>query len=133
MNKLKLSSRAQVFKKYGATLKVPKENEKGFIELDIKNPLKRTNLFKTKPTDHPSLPYELFVYNIRTTSLLDKECAACGSKDNVEMHHRKPLKNKLTDNTFKGISINLARKQIPLCRICHQKVHKGTFDGPGIK
>lgn len=130
MNKLKLSSRAKVFKKYGATLKVPKDTGDGFIELDIKSPLKRTNLYRTKDKTPPILPYDLF---IRTSNFLDKKSSACRSGDNVEIHPRKSLKNKLIDNTSKGIPINLARKQIPLCRPCPLKVHKGTYDGPGIK
>jgi hypothetical protein len=48
------------------------------------------------------------------------------------MHHRKHLRNKKTDNTLKGIKVNLSRKQIPLCKDCHRKVHNGTYGGPGI-
>jgi len=48
------------------------------------------------------------------------------------MHHRRSLKAHKTDNTLKGIQINQSRKQIPLCTSCHQKVHNGLYDGPGI-
>ena len=50
----------------------------------------------------------------------------------IVMHHRRPLKAHKTDNTLKGIQINQSRKQRPLCVSCHQKVHKGLYDGPGI-
>jgi predicted HNH restriction endonuclease len=50
----------------------------------------------------------------------------------IVMHHRRPLKAHKTDNTLKGIQINQSRKQIPLCVSCHQKVHKGIYDSPGI-
>jgi hypothetical protein len=38
-----------------------------------------------------------FKYNLRTTSSLDKPCIISGTQDNVEMHHRRPLKSKETD------------------------------------
>jgi hypothetical protein len=42
------------------------------------------------------------------------------------------LKSSITDNTLKGIVKNLTWKQIPLCKECHLKVHKGSYNGPGI-
>jgi hypothetical protein len=48
------------------------------------------------------------------------------------MHHRRPLKVYKTDNTLKGIQTNQSRKQIPFCTLCHQRVHNGLYDGPGI-
>jgi predicted HNH restriction endonuclease len=48
------------------------------------------------------------------------------------MHHRRPIKQDKTDGTLKGIESNLSRKQIPLCRSCHMKVHAGKYDGPAI-
>ena len=40
-------------------------------------------------------------------------------KRNIEMHHRRPLNAHKTDNTLKGIQVNLSRKQILLCASCH--------------
>lgn len=68
---------------------------------------------------------------IRTQKLVNAQCAICGALSNIEMHHRRPLKPSITDNTLKGITKNLTRKQIPLCRKCHLKVHSGSYDGPG--
>ena len=63
---------------------------------------------------------------------MDLPCIICCSKENVEMHHRRPLKKSKTDNTLKGINVNLSRKQIPVCRNCHITIHNGNYDGPGI-
>lgn len=123
MNKMKINSRAQVFKKYGYYLTV----EKGFgrkkdIKLDLQRSLSRINKFQTGA----KLPYYMFNLAIQTHQLLEKACAICGTSDNVEMYHRRPL------NTLKGINVNLSRKQIALCRQCDMKVHRGEYNGPGI-
>ena len=41
-------------------------------------------------------------------------------------------KQKNTDNSLKGIKGNMGRKQIPLCKKCHFKVHSVQYNGPGI-
>jgi group II intron reverse transcriptase/maturase len=128
MNKLKLNSRRQVFKKYGERIQVQDDNGK-LIAFKLEKSLPRIEKFSNAA--RPSA-FETFKYSLRTQSVFDKPCKICGTKHNVEMHHRRPLKGHKTDNTFKGIQINLSRKQIPLCASCHQKVHNGTYDGPGI-
>ena len=128
MDKFKLYSRRQVFKKFGKDIKVRDKQSKE-VKLNLQSNLKRINKWNINAV----LPYEIFYYNLRTKSSLGQSCAACGSTENVEMHHRKPLRSGKTDNTFKGIAKNIARHQIPLCRLCHVKVHSGIYDGPGIK
>jgi len=128
MNKLKLNSRRQVFKKYGKTIQVQNEDSK-LVSFKLVKSLPRIEKFSNSVL--PS-GFETFKYSIRTRSVFDKPCKICGTKCNVEMHHRRPLKAHKTDNTLKGIQINLSRKQIPLCASCHQRVHNGLYDGPGI-
>lgn len=126
MNKMRMDSRRKVFKRYGGNLTVTYNNKK--ISFKLQKTLTRINKFSPGKL----LPYESFNYSMRTNSILDQPCAICAATDNVEMHHRRGLKSKDTDNTLKGIKKNLSRKQIPLCRTCHMKVHKGQYDGPGI-
>lgn len=128
MNKMKLNSRAQVFKKYGSSLCVGVNKKGKKFELKLQKSFPRINKFQVAE----KLPYDEFNKSIRTTNILDKACTICNTYENVEMHHRRGLKNKFTDNTLKGIERNLSRKQIPLCRSCHIKVHNGQYDGPGI-
>jgi len=128
MNKLKLNSRRQVFKKYGKTIQVRNDDGK-LVAFKVVKSLLRIEKFSNSVL--PS-GFETFKYSLRTRSVFDKPCKICGTKRNVEMHHRRPLKAHKTDNTLKGIQINLSRKQIPLCAPCHQRVHKGLYDGPGI-
>jgi len=136
MNKLKLTSRAQVFKKFGKSLEVPVSTTNGHeskktIALNLEKSFKRTNTFQTKNSSL-KLPYDIFYRSIRTTRWDNPQCVICKTYEKVEMHHRRPLCQSKTDGTLKGINSNLSRKQIPLCRSCHIKVHSGQYDGPGI-
>ena len=117
MNKLKLNSRRQVFKKYGKAIQV--ENDDGkLVVFKLEKNLPRIEKFSNSVL--PS-GFETFKYSRRTRSVFDKSCKICGTKRNVEMHHRRSLKAHKIDNTLKGIQINLSRKQIPLCTSCHQR------------
>ena len=112
MNKLKLNSRRQVFKKYGKTIQVRNDDDK-LVAFKLVKSLPRIEKFSNSVL--PS-GFETFKYSLRTRSVFDKPCKISGTKRNVEMHHRRPLK---------GI-------QIPFGASCHQRVHKGLYDGPGI-
>lgn len=126
MNKMRLRSRRKVFKKFGSNLTI---NENGKLyHFKLQKSLKRINKFSPNET----LDLTVFNYSMRTSNILMQKCVICGTDKNVEMHHRRPLRTKSTDNTLKGIKINLTRKQIPLCKQCHTKVHTGKYDGPGI-
>lgn len=70
--------------------------------------------------------------NWRTKYKLSQHCAVCGSEDHVEYHHVKHIKvGKVTG--FLQIMKQLNRKQIPCCKECHRKIHKGLYDGMALK
>jgi predicted HNH restriction endonuclease len=53
---------------------------------------------------------------------------------NIEMHHIKSIKTinpKLSK--FDQLAARINRKQIPLCRGCHLKVHQGKYQGLSLK
>jgi hypothetical protein len=89
MNKLKLSSRRKVFKKFGYHLTV-KTPENKTVELKLEKSLPRISKFNNT---NPSSPYRVFDYSIRTKGILNARCVICDTDENVEMHHRRPLKN----------------------------------------
>jgi hypothetical protein len=72
---------------------------------------------------------------MRSRSKLGKPCCICNSSEQVEMHHvrhiRKMKGNKATG--FKAIMSALNRKQIPACKSCHRKIHRGKYDGISLK
>lgn len=66
-----------------------------------------------------------------TRSKLGKPCCICGSPNEVEMHHVRHLR-KMGDKKatgFKAVMNALNRKQIPVCTTCHQRIHRGDYDG----
>lgn len=71
------------------------------------------------------------IYTIRVTrSSLNQACLICERKDQMEMHHVRHVRKK--GERYGGFHKQMAllnRKQIPLCRNCHRKVHEGRYDG----
>ncbi len=128
MNKLKINSRRQVFQRYGGDLRVSYVNdksEKKSIGFKLHPNLGRINQFSTDPAD----PFIPFYYNLRTKDRLGDVCRICSSGENVEMHHIRALKEGKGKNTFANIMRNMNRKQIPVCRPCHNRIHRGEYDG----
>jgi len=77
-------------------------------------------------------PFRIFANRI-SISKLGCSCSICKSWINIEMHHINHVrKGGNRDKGFTGERNLFLRKQIPLCRICHQSVHKGEYDGPPL-
>ena len=70
--------------------------------------------------------------NWRTAYKLNKVCVICGDPGPLEMHHIKHLK-KAKATGFTKVMIALKRKQIPVCKECHKKIHAGTYNGTPLK
>jgi len=76
---------------------------------------------------NPPDPLEVVYFGLRLKSLLHKECIICSSTTKVEMHHVKSLRGK--PKGFTATMKVMNRKQIPVCRVCHDKIHNGLYDG----
>jgi nicotine oxidoreductase len=123
-NKLNLNT-AKAFKKFGKYIKIP--------ELG-----RNCKMVLNKPKDEYSEdldPLKITEFKMRThflSSLLKEPCRICGKSKNIEMHHIKHLK-KVKLIGFNEIMKGLNRKQIPVCKNCHNKIHKGLYDGLALK
>ena len=74
-------------------------------------------------------PFQIYANRVSRSSL-QQPCLVCGSETKIEMHHVKHIrKNGVRYGGFQKEMSLLNRKQIPLCRNCHQKVHQGRYDG----
>jgi len=130
-SKLKISV-AQVFDKYGDTISVKIKGAKG--ERTVKF-YKNTDWKTARAafTDSPHVDLVRTAVRMRTHSKLGRPCCVCGSADDVEMHHiqhsHKMSEKKASSNDFARILRALNRKQIPVCKRCHRKIHKGEYDG----
>lgn len=69
--------------------------------------------------------------NWRTAYKLNQHCVICGCTDKVEYHHVKHIrKGKVTG--FLQLMNQLNRKQTPVCKECHKKIHKGLYDSMAL-
>jgi hypothetical protein len=75
---------------------------------------------------------------MRSRSHLANPCCICGEtldKVQIEMHHVRHIR-KLSDKRqatgFNRILRMLNRKQIPVCKTCHEKIHRGKYDSLGL-
>ena len=56
-------------------------------------------------------------------SALQGVCCLCGTSSEIEMHHVRGLKDLKGRQRSEKIMIAINRKQIPLCRTCHLRIH----------
>lgn len=127
---------SKVFKKYKKELrvKVPaQDKEEKYITFPI-----RTNWSKEnrKWSRGIKLPFPSDHYkNTVSRSSIGLPCAICSSeKQPIEMHHvRHVRKNGYRYKGFHQQMALLNRKQIPLCKSCHHRVHAGLYDGPSLE
>ena len=106
-------------------LVIQREKKKPLVAIFGGLPLKRR---KNPPIeDRVILPYARITSEI-VERLLTDTCEVCGSKENVEMHHVRHLKDlnkkgKREMPLWMKIMISRKRKSIPLCRRCHDDIH----------
>ncbi len=130
-SKLKISV-GQVFDKYGDSISVKIKSAKGERTVKFyKNTDWKTN--RAAFTDSPSIDLVRTAIRMRTRSKLGQPCCICGNPDDVEMHHiehiHKMSEKQASSNDFARILRALNRKQIPVCKRCHRKIHRGEYDG----
>jgi len=64
-------------------------------------------------------------------SSLDANCSICGASHYIEMHHIRSLKNAEPRSYAEQMKA-MNRKQISVCKTCHDKIHKGVYDGVAL-
>jgi hypothetical protein len=129
-SKMKLKTLSGAFKRYGKNLTIKVKDESiSYPKISYKRPRKPIN----RPDDAFSFEkyFESLIYrHKRHVGNLKGPCIVCGSFQDIEVHHIRALKdiNKRKD----WLSITMAkysRKQVPVCKACHIKIHKGTYNG----
>lgn len=65
------------------------------------------------------------------------QCELCGSRDHIEVHHLRKLSDLTRDGRtpkadWETVMIARRRKTLVVCRICHEKIDHGRYDGPKI-
>lgn len=134
--KYKIST-PKVFKRFGKTLtyvirdKEGKEKKTVSFYLNHDWAKNRDAFQNRKQADIDLIRSEMYM---RSRSSIAKPCSVCGDtldKVQIEMHHVRHIR-KLSDKRqatgFHRILRMLNRKQIPVCKICHEKIHRGEYD-----
>lgn len=117
--KLKLKTRAKVYKIHGRGLNLNFKYEGSILYLGYKNfrEIPKSVMFYSEPTEDLKDTFDILKWNtIRGINLFKEPCKVCGSDENIEMHHVKNLKDNKTGNIYN-------RKVIPLCREHHLEIH----------
>lgn len=133
-SKMKLKTKKKAFKKYGKDLRIL--DEKGKIigcypTIEYKRPRKFLNTIKRFNED--------FIEKIdsrvtRGRKDLKGPCIICGGNKNIEIHHVRSLRKRPRKGHFlEDMMSKTNRKQLPLCKSCHQDVHRGRYDGKSFK
>jgi group II intron reverse transcriptase/maturase len=85
--------------------------------------------------DSPEVDLVRMNVRMRTRSKLGLPCVVCGDPDTVQMHHVRHIR-KMDGGAPKGFTRVMAalnRKQVPVCKACHEKIHRGKYDGLSLK
>jgi len=128
-----MGSLPKLFRKYGRNLVCKRIGKNGItktVEFFIPENMKVTpDQFlcgEEKTLDDIYTTYHMKL----TKSKLGLDCVICGSSNKVEMHHVKHVR-KLGEKVkgFTKLMALINRKQIPACQLCHNKIHRGAYDG----
>lgn len=124
-NKLSLSSRAKVIKKFGPDISLYDQNKrdkdnKPTLVTKLYKPSYRINLWDFKSKVFDINIKTLFASDLSLAKLDNLRCTVCGSDHKVEMHHIRAMKDiKHKKGTLDYLMAKRYRKQIPVCRDCH--------------
>ena len=129
-SKMKLRTMRGAFKRYGKNLEIKvRDKTISYPNISYKRPRKPI----ARPDDNFPFEYyfERLVYRYkRHVGNLTGPCVICGSSDKIEVHHIRALKDISKKKDWLSMTMaKFARKQVPVCKSCHIKIHKGIYDG----
>lgn len=126
-------SASKVFKKHKKSLTVKVPNTSRTISFPYKTSWKisERKWMRGRQLSSPGHHYK----NLVSRSSLGLPCCICDSETGpIEMHHVKHVRKEGFRYTgFHEQMKLLNRKQVPLCKNCHKKVHAGLYDGPSLE
>jgi hypothetical protein len=98
--------------------------------------------YPIKPGNTPAITNENYLEAItwvsaRTEASLGMPCSVCGSLEDVEMHHIRHIRKNAyslipKEMSWKQLLSLRNRKQLPVCKCCHDQIHSGKYNGTGL-
>ena len=135
-SKMKLTTLRRVFNKYGKNLNIKDESGKvitNYSTVDYRRPKKFT---VASILDYSSLEAYIDKYDRRVQrgrKDLKGPCVLCGSNQDIEIHHVRKLSKTKRKDYLSSMMCRMNRKQVPVCKKCHIKIHQGVYDGKRVK
>lgn len=128
-SKIKLRTLRGGFKKYGKNLTILQNGKKiDYPSITYKRPNIKYEVRKAQNVE--SLVDGLINRYSRHVGNLKGPCVICGSEQNIEVHHIRALKDLNKKKDMLSITMVMySRKQVPVCKSCHIKIHKRQHDG----
>ena len=128
-------SRAKVAKRFGKGISVTVRGKDGKEDRVVSFYLTRhwtKDRHAFQSGKHADIDLVQTGITMRTRSKLGKPCCICGeTAGQIVMHHVRHIR-KLTHKRepagFNRILRAINRKQIPVCKVCHGKIHRGDYD-----
>jgi group II intron reverse transcriptase/maturase len=125
----------KVFKRFGKGFPITIEGKGGKADREVRFSL---NHDWTKQRDafyngkHTDIDLVHTWRAMRSRSKLGKPCCTCGeTMEQIVMHHVRhirKLSHKQEATGFNRILRAINRKQVPVCKTCHGKIHRGEYD-----
>ena len=133
--KTKLRTMAKTFRKFGSDLGCDvsqKGGQKKTIRIFNPTDFKRQKITSSPNPDTEPLKGLERVWNAKyTKSNLFKSCVICGETKNVAMHHVRKVRDMKTPKAkvdfFTRQMALINRKQVPLCKDHHTRLHSGNW------
>ena len=129
--KLNLPNRAQAFAKYGRYLETQKEDKTKSVKLFTLGSFKKNTKLLAKSATKNVDPFEVTNWSLRSQINPFDLCWVCGETESVEIKHIR--KGRVKSTGFTKLMSNLNRKQIPVCKPCHLKIHNGLYNDISLK
>lgn len=129
-SKLKLKTAKRVFAKFGKDILIKDEDDKIIASFPDVRLAKPKTFHITKFTDMNPLARleKLANSTFRSKAVLNSTCSVCDTAENIEMHHVRKLRDStraIKMDYLTSMMSRMNRKQIPICKPCHIKYHRG--------
>ena len=124
----------KVFRKYGKDLTI-REGGKVVAKFEGQSCAKEKSFRSMRRFRISPLVYleRINRRRFRSLKVLRAACIGCGATERVEMHHVRKLRDLKGKSGLTQRLSPIKRKQVPLCRRCHLKVHAGKYNGPSLR
>lgn len=125
----------KVFKRFGKGFPITIEGKGGKADREVRFYLNH-DWTKQRDAFHSGKHTDIDLVHtwiaMRSRSKLGKPCCTCGeTMEQIVMHHVRhirKLSHKREATGFNRILRAINRKQVPVCKTCHGKIHRGEYD-----